>query len=301
MINRTSSTQGISLLVTDEKTFDKIQDKIVNVNNLIEAESLRDISEETISALLKYVLEIIKEFRAIPAEVLLAYGQSRDAMLEKLRNAYAELNLALDQLLSKGKTARFYKCLLKFQEYFEDIAIQKNNTCIPDPECHVAVEHFLTNKFFISMRVYQNALNVSQEDLQHLCTQFSTDPNIKPDHYQYALTRLHTLSTLLQEQGTLLNEALSTPITTHITTLDYQLMVKLYFADEVVSKLISLIMILSASHRLASKQTKREELLCKLQHLLHIINDISQKMHEIRALRDRIRFEKQSQEAEKNG
>jgi hypothetical protein len=302
MIAWTNSRSKAASPEQDDNPFEHVWSQLSNVGQLLESENLREFTEENIQYVAEQLREIIIEIRDLPDKGVYMFALSRDAMLKHLRNGVIELYLALDQLEKKGRTSRFYKYLLNFQEYFQKAYEQK----VPEAQdwknlaAHLASiptkQH--SANFFTQLWKHREELMGFQEEIEHVSQVFSQE-GVQLAECEQAMIVLYQVNSLLEEQCHSLNSALSVKQVATTTTLsDYQLMVALCYAHEQAQKLVSLLTTFRSIYRSKSKQPLkvRLEVAQRLDLLTQSWSVIIQKMQHMAFSRDQTRFQQRGAE-----
>jgi|GEM_PF-6324729 len=260
------------------------QSQLPTIQKLLETENLRDFTVQTLTSLAAELRDIIVKIRDRPDTCLSSYIPSKDAILKNLRNASIELNLALDQLELKGKTSRFYKCLLACKEYLEKAFEQHENVVevemsqgkqdfshpiSPDSSVHLPTSLFLTQ-----MQECLTALTSLQQSLRHTYRILKDEDEIWTDQCNYAISTIDTMNTIIRKLCGLFDGSVQLPPT--FATSNYEYMVTLYYIDEQGRKLVALLTSFRAACRFTSRQsiTLREEIYVKFETLIQNNDDI---------------------------
>jgi hypothetical protein len=258
------------------------------VKKLLESENLHQLTEETMSDLTTELHELIIDIRKRSRGVLQEFNTSRDSLLKNLRRASIKLNLAWDQLESKGRTNRYYQNLLACKEYLEEayeqyvrITIEGTND-IEDAHATATKQGNLFSlprvTFLTRMRTYLQQLNDTEKWLQQIYELIGSEDELWADQCSHAIFYLHKISQHIQDTCTLLSDA--EELLPGISQESYELMVKLYHVDEQAHETISIITSFRPVCQARTKQAEkmRVEILNKLQLLKQSYNAILQSM-----------------------
>jgi hypothetical protein len=149
----------------------------------------------------------------------------------------------------------------------------------------------LPQGFLTSLHKYKELQSLSLQIFPRIQQIFSTEGQIYPELCDQAIYDLKNIIVLLKTQTTSLNNALLDQQESKTSLFNYQLMITLYYLDELLIQLITLIGQIRSMHRSKSRQVihLREEILYKLALATKSINDITQKTQ---ILSDQARFQK---------
>ncbi len=254
------------------------QDYLPTIKKLLETENLREFNEDAISGLATELRETIMDVRKTPAAVLSAYNPSRDAILKNLRSASIQLNLAWDQLETKGKSSRFYQCLLACKEYLEKAVEQnvegmntrkKNNERLfPTTFGSAYAESLSPGTFLTQLQTFLSELDEAQLKLQDIYKLFEVEDELWVAQCNDTISTLRAMSEYLQNFCELLDGAVQLP--TGISPSSYELIVKLCHVDKQARTLASLITSFRSVCQTKSRQVAKlkEEIQSKLELLI---------------------------------
>lgn len=107
---------------TTGATMKVFKETLKDLEEYLDTNNLRKLSEKSLTIILDDILEIIKGLRKITPSTALEFTTTLDGMLEKLRDARDSIQHAID-LLNKGKRNDFYKKLRESRASLE-IAIK---------------------------------------------------------------------------------------------------------------------------------------------------------------------------------
>lgn len=149
----------------------------------------------------------------------------------------------------------------------------------------------LQQGFLTSLQKYKELQSLSLQIFPRIQQIFSTEGQIYPELCDQAIYDLKDIIVLLTAQTASLNTALLSQQESKTSRFNYQLMITLYYLDELLTQLITLIGQFRSMHRSKSRQALhlREEILYKLALATRSINDITQKTQ---ILSDQARFQK---------
>lgn len=291
MLNWASGAFSSTSVERDHRMLEKVQSLLKNIEDLLETENFREFTEETLHSLTEQVREIIKAIRSIPDKNVHLYLLSREAILRTLRSAVVELNLALDQLTSEGRTPGFYKNLLAFQEYFEKALEQMLELTNEDNRREQSFSQSTRGKqsvrvpiniYFVQLKKYKEKLIDAHHSLLYTYRLLNQE-EICLDQWIRATNVLETMSSAVRELCKVLDNFMAIHIFTDTALSSSQLIVALYYTDEQIHKLISLISVIHSTHRSKPRQTVRlrQEIHSKLDSLTQSCDDIIQKLQRL--------------------
>lgn len=217
---------------------------------LLATENLRTLTKDIINDLETELHEIIVEMRNISEGIENPLISSKRSLLQNLRSAYIQLNLAGDQLASGGKTPCYYRYLHECQKVLEkayqqytNITTEKKNDREQNGEAGLSMGSLAAQGYEL--------INI-QQLFQQTYELFNAEDEIWPDQCNQAIANLHTASQPIQGVLELLNDSLELPPGT--SPLSYELMGKLYQLNEQMRTLTSLITSLRPLCQTKSKQ-----------------------------------------------
>lgn len=235
------------------------------IETLLDTDDLRKLTDDVLSDLEIELRELIIDFRKsqeyTPGQLIL----SKQSLLQNLRSASIQLNLAREANETKGRTARHYHYLSACKELLEKAYEQYNNYMIEsnnEQEKSYSRETRQSRNeasspvtLLVRGKSYLRELNDAQPLLRQLYELFSTTLELWPDQCNQALSKLHTIRQSIEGILELLNSTVEFP--PGISSLSYELLVKLYQLNEQLRILHSLIISFRSLCQTKSRQLTR--------------------------------------------
>jgi hypothetical protein len=283
----------VSVQLEEHSPFQRAMMQLLDIQEQLELVNQRLCTEGALNLFISDLQNIVQDVSRIPSETLSLLITSKRVFLKYVRNASIELLLALDQLVAKGRTHRFYKHLSVCQEYLEEAFACK----IDRQTTSLSAESYLDMSQLPSgnppTRIQQHSADIltSQTALEHEQESLANNDGLPSDHYNALLAALSGLSTPVKALCRWLDE------TRHFSEEPslsyYQLQIHLYYVDEQARRLIALIRTLHTISCLSSRQAKRIrlEISHTLESLLRSSDDIPPALT---ALLDQMRFYRKS-------
>lgn len=245
------------------------------IETLLETENLRILTDNVLYDLEAELHELIIDVRNSQEHTSTQSILSKQSLLQNLRTASIKLNLAREQNETKGKTSRYYHYLSACKELLEKVYEQYNifvsegkneqQENYSRETRQIRGESVSPVTLLVRGKSYLRELNNALQLLQQTYDLFNSTNELWPDQCSQALSKLYATRESIRHILELLNSTFELP--PGISSLSYELLVKLYQLDEQARILISLIASFRSLCQTKSKRLirMRGEILSKLE------------------------------------